>query len=224
MNPGCREKGPNACQVLEADHLEPETKIHHLSDYYWWAYNGGPAEMRAEAPKCQWICRFCHRLEKTGNAANRRGDPALMPAGKSAGTEEEVRQYDAKRHAKISYPKQQHVDAEKLRRGCCLKCEREATPATVFAFDFDHRDPETKLIGKGTLAGESGGVAGLANNNAKAAALDQIKDVLDAEMDKCDLLCANCHHRKTCGYEQEEEEGDEEGDETGYEDEDEDEE
>jgi hypothetical protein len=26
------------------------------------------------------------------------------------------------------------------------------------------------------------------------------KEVLDAEMAKCDLLCHNCHHRKTWGY------------------------
>jgi hypothetical protein len=207
MNPDCREKGTNAWQVLEADHLEPEQKIHMLSDYPWWSCNGGPAAMRAEAAKCQWLCRFCHRLEKTGTQANRCGDPDLLPDGKYNGTEEEVRQYKAKHSAKIRYPKQQHVDAEKLHRGCCLACERKVTPATVVAFDFDHRDPESKLVGKGTLAGEQGGVAGLVNNCVKAAALDQIKDVLDEEMVKCDLLCANCHKRKTFGYEEEEEGG-----------------
>jgi hypothetical protein len=131
-----------------------------------------------------------------------------MPAGKWDGTEEEVRQYKAKHNAKVVYPKQQHVDAEKLRRGGCLTCEREVTPATVVAFDFDHRDPETKRIGKGTLASETGGVAGLVANCAKRAALDQIKDLLDAETDKCDLLCVNCHKRKTFGYEEEDEEED----------------
>jgi len=207
MNPDCREKGTDAWQVLEADHLEPEDKIHRLSDYSWWASNGGPAAMRAEAAKCQWLCRFCHSLEKTGNAANRCGDPALMPDGKQGkhATEEEVRQYKAKHNANIRYPKQQHVDAEKLRRGGCLACEREATPATVFAFDFDHRDPETKLIGKGTLAREGGGVAGLVNNHVKRAALDKTRDLLDDEMAKCNLLCANCHKRKTFGYEEEDE-------------------
>jgi hypothetical protein len=210
MNPDCREKGPSAWQVLEADHLEPEQKIHMLSDYPWWSCNGGPAKMRAEAVKCQWLCRFCHRLEKTGTPANRCGDPDLMSDGKWDGTEEEVRQYHAKRHAKIRYPKQKYVDAEKLRRGGCMPCEREVTPATVVAFDFDHRDPEYKMRGKGTLAGKTGGVGGLVHNCAKAAALDQIRDLLDAEMAKCNLLCANCHKRKTWGYE-EEEEGEGEG-------------
>jgi hypothetical protein len=208
MNPDCREKGPNAWQVLEADHIKPGEKIHMLSDYAWWACNGGPAAMRVEAPKCQWLCRFCHSLEKTGKQANRHGDPDLLPDGKQGkhATEEEVRQYHAKHSANVRYPKQQHVDAEKLRRGGCLACERKVTPANVFAFDFDHRDPESKMKGKGTLAGENGGVAGLVNNHTKAAALDQIKDLLDEEMDKCDLLCANCHKRKTCGYGEEEEE------------------
>jgi hypothetical protein len=207
MNPDCCEKGPNAWQVLEADHLEPDKKIHALSAYGWWSCNGGPAAMRAEAAKCQWLCRFCHRLEKTGAQANRRGDPDLLPAGKWDGTEDEVRQYKAKHSANVRYPKQQHVDAEKLRRGGCLTCDRKVTPATVFAFDFDHRDPETKMKGKGTLAGKGGGVGGLVHNHTKAAALDQIKDLLDEEMAKCDLLCANCHKRKTCGYEEEEEQG-----------------
>tara|TARA_B110000046_G_scaffold185157_1_gene225790 strand:+ start:1441 stop:2625 length:1185 start_codon:yes stop_codon:yes gene_type:complete len=204
-HPACVERGELAKYVLEGDHKDPEGLIdpankwvHALSDYMWWSWNGGVAAMRAEVAKLQWPCRFCHFLEKTGNAANRNGDPAMLPPGKYNGTEEEIKQYDAKRHATKVYPKQQHVDKEKLRRGCCLQCKRTVTKENVFAFHFDHRNELTKM--KGGLAGKSGGVAGLVNNHANAATLDKIEPILDAEMDKCDVLCANCHHRKTYGY------------------------
>ena len=200
MNSECCEKGPDAWQVLEADHRKPEDKTRNLSDYKWWACNDGPAAMRAEASKCQWLCRFCHRLEPTGTQANRCGDPTEMEDGKCSGTDEEKAQYKAKHRAKIRYPKQSFVDTEKLRRGGCLTCPRKVTPATTFAFDFDHRDAATKMSGEDTLAGEQGGVSGLVANNTKRAALDKIKDVLVAEMLLCDLLCANCHKRKTVGY------------------------
>jgi hypothetical protein len=37
-------------------------------------------------------------------------------------------------------------------------------------------------------------VSGLVNNDTKAAALDKVEHLLDAEMEpKCDLLCSNCH-------------------------------
>ena len=64
---------------------------------------------------------------------------------------------------------------------------------------FPHylRDERTKMRGKDTLARKVGGVAGLVENCAKRAALDKIQPILVAEMDKCDLLCLNCHHRKT---------------------------
>ena len=159
---------------------------------------------RAEAAKVQWLCRFCHHLEPTGKQGRRYGDPATLPDGKYDGTEEEKTQYVAKRHAKIRYPKQRYVDAEKLRRGVCLTCQRPVTPANVTAFQFDHRDETTKLIGKDTLAGKRGGVCGLVRNHAKRAALAKIKDVLDHEMTLCDNLCANCHKRKTYDYENEE--------------------
>jgi 5-methylcytosine-specific restriction endonuclease McrA len=199
-NQDCVERGPLAVYVIEADHKNPEEKVHHLSQYSWWARNGGVAAMRLEAEKVRMLCRFCHRLEKTGLAARRSGDPDLMPDGKRSGTEEEVKQYEAKRKAKNTYPKQEYVDTEKLRRAHCLQCERPVTNDTAFAFDFDHRDPETKMIGEDTLAGVQGGVSGLVGNHANAASLAKIKGVLDAEMAKCDLLCSNCHKRKTEGY------------------------
>jgi len=189
-NKDCVERGPLAVYVIEADHKNPKEKVHALSDYPWWACkkHGGVAAMRLEAEKVRMICRFCHTLEETSTAARRSGDPELMPAGKSSGTEEEVKQYNAKHHA------------EKLRRGHCLQCKHPVTAATAFAFDFDHRDPTTKMKGKKTLAGKQGGVSGLVYNNAKRASLPKIKGVLNTEMTLCDLLCCNCHKRKTCGY------------------------
>ena len=72
-------------------------------------------------------------------------------------------------------------------------------------FTFDHRDPSTKMIddpksGKKTLAGKSGGVAGLVQNCAKEAALELIEPVIVNEMDLCRLICRNCDCRHTYGY------------------------
>jgi hypothetical protein len=205
--PGCRENGPDAWEVLQANHLDPTTKVHILGDYTWWAKGEWTveqcvAEMRKEAAKCNFLCGFCHKLDEHSTSGNRNGDPATMPPGKQGKTasKDEIDQYKARHSAKICFPKQQFVDAEKLRRGCCANpaCRRLVTPETCPAFPFDHRDESTKLIGKDTLAGERpGGVGGLVHNKVKAAALDKIRPILAAEMHKCRLLCENCHHRKT---------------------------
>ena len=192
-------------RVLQGDHIDPKglidpanKKVEALSEYKYWPGHGGVPAMRREVPKCQWICGFCHNLEPTSKSSRRCGDPANMPDGKCSGTDEEKKQYEAKRNATIKFPKQQHVDAEKLRLKCCKRCKRAVTPETCVAFQFDHIDEITKMIGKNTLAGEkTGGVAGLVTNCANAAALDNIKPILDAEMAKCQLLCANCHKLKT---------------------------
>tara|TARA_Y100000389_G_scaffold202269_1_gene247090 strand:+ start:2810 stop:4015 length:1206 start_codon:yes stop_codon:yes gene_type:complete len=210
-NPSCVERGPEAWCVLEGDHVHTITeadealrKVEGLSDYIWWSWNGGVAAMRAEKAKgIEWKCRFCHRLEKTGTAANKYEDLERMPDGKKGkdATAEEIAQYGRKHKARIRYPKQQYVDYVKreVRKGCA-KCDRPVIQGQEHAFDFDHRDPSTKIKGSDTLAGTQGGVSGLVHNDVKAAALDKIQDILDEEMDKCDLLCTNCHHRKTWGY------------------------
>ena len=127
-----------------------------------------------------------------------------MPKGKQGknATKEEVKQSKAKHHAVIVYPKQQHVDARKRAVGCCQHCQRSDVKGQEWAFHWDHRDEATKLIGKGTLAGVDGGVGGLVNNHTNAAKLDApgFRVVLDKEIDLCDLLCHNCHHRKTHHY------------------------
>ncbi len=60
----------------------------------------------------------------------------------------------------------------------CVDCG-EADPLVL---EFDHRDPASKIGNIGDIVGRSGW--GLPR--------------LQAEIDKCDVRCANCHRRRTC--------------------------
>jgi len=205
-NPDCPERGPDVWTILTADHgtnpkaKHPKTgKSVQLSDSNAWSSRGGVTAMEAEEKNIEsWPCHVCHALAPTSNSGRRYPDPATMPKGKWDGTELERKQYQARHKAEIVHPKQQYVDAAKRTIGCCAACKRPVLPGTEPAFDFDHRDESTKS--KGGLFGKRGGVAGLVANCAKAAALERVRDLLDAEMAKCQLLCRNCHMRKTWGY------------------------
>jgi hypothetical protein len=63
-----------------------------------------------------------------------------------------------------------------MRRVPCYDCGRRYPP---WAIDFDHRQGETKLAVVTRMIGRSG----LARIFAEAA--------------KCDIVCANCHRRRT---------------------------
>lgn len=68
----------------------------------------------------------------------------------------------------------QLVQAEKMRRGCFC-CGYKEDPC---ALDFDHLNPDQKHAGVGKMMTHS---------------FDKILN----EMNKCQLLCANCHRIKT---------------------------
>ena len=72
-----------------------------------------------------------------------------------------------------------HIMAEKLRRKQCMDCGWVVTLDNTCCFDFDHRDPTAKSFA----------VSSKVN--------DVSKERLDAEMNKCDLVCANCHRLRT---------------------------
>ena len=210
-NPNCVERGEQAWCVLQGDHLntirvqdEAKRKTWALSDYNKWPSLGGVPAMRAEEAKgMQWICGFCHNLEASGTAANRCPNPSTMPDGKWNGTPEEIKAYTAKKKAECKYPKQQYVDARKRAIGRCKHCHRSVVEGQEVCFHFDHRDESTKMRKTKGLCTKNGGVSGMVNCTANSARLDApgFKDLFDAEMDdKCDLLCHNCHHRKTNKY------------------------
>ena len=69
--------------------------------------------------------------------------------------------------------------AQKVLRNSCIDCGLKITAQTTYMFDFDHRDPHLKSF---TIS--------LKLHSRTEFALLQ-------EMDKCDLVCANCHRHRT---------------------------
>ena len=59
----------------------------------------------------------------------------------------------------------------------CMDCKGTFPPV---AMDFDHRDPKDKILGVAQAANQGWGVTRI-----------------QTEIDKCDLVCANCHRIRT---------------------------
>ena len=209
-NKACAERGMASWPVLQADH-GTRPKKHILSHYTWWACHGGvPAMQKEEKQIHQWVCGTCHAVEPTG-AQGKEHDPEKMPDGKPCGDRDELKQYKAKLCAENKFPKYEYVNKRKRFIKTCQYegCTTECVPGNEVGFHWDHRIEGTKrkcrcLNAKGEPKGgchgcddklfrRDGGVGGLANNHAKASALEHTKGLLDAEMDKCDLLCIPCH-------------------------------
>ncbi len=154
---GCRNECPNKLDyfIIEADHVDPATKTHQLSDLVWWSRQPDAVEaFKAELRKCQPLCRPCHALK------TRPQDPARA----------------------LHY-----VDALKIARGACESdrptCKKTpCTAANVTTFEMDHRDPAAKLRALAWL-----------RSNSRATMSANAKALIDAEMQKCDMLCAACH-------------------------------
>lgn len=75
----------------------------------------------------------------------------------------------------------------------CFYPLKNEQPICYAAFDFHHREPDEKVAG----------IALIINTRLKDSIIRRIQLVDDLvyapelieELDKCDLLCANCHHR-----------------------------
>ena len=77
----------------------------------------------------------------------------------------------------------QWMRARKLREGSCYKCPKLVTVDTLRDFAFDHLDPLRKSFDIGLLAPKC-------KTGATVA-------LLDAEADKCKLICRDCHPQRT---------------------------
>lgn len=161
----------------EYDHVQGE-KMHNLSDYMWWVWNGGVDAMKAEAAKCVPRCRNCHSMQSSGNKYKR----------KYATIEEMPTDTNQQRIAKLTRQyideKIAFVDSHKLRLGGCEDCSATVTPESCHVFVFAHRDATTK-------------VKSVAQHCNTHATLKRLQPVLEQEMEKCRLLCSVCHSKET---------------------------
>jgi len=141
-------------KLIEADHLRD--KVHLCGDNRWWACHGGVPALERELEKCQSLCCWHHRLK----------------SDRERGTQRQ----------KCRLERRAIINAEKLRRGKCLRCPRRVTLETCCAFDFDHSDRSTKVISLSQLVYRS------------QAFFDKY---LNSELKACDILCCDCHKKKT---------------------------
>jgi hypothetical protein len=154
----CVVCGENDPQLIEADHLRD--KVHKCSSAMYWSNHGGVPALENELAKCQSLCCWCHRLKSDRERRTTTNVTAVK--------------------------RQAIINAEKLRRGKCLRCPRRVALETCVAFDFDHRDASTKVIDVSQLIKRS------------QAFFDQH---IKSELKACDLLCCNCHKKKTINKE-----------------------
>ena len=151
--------------LIEADHLGKKLKA--CSDMSYWSHSKrGPPALRAELKTCQPLCRFHHKLQ----TQQRNHDNGRI---------------QTKPHV---LRKRAVINAEKYKRGCCLRCDRVLKKGEECAFHFDHRDPNTTFMYQGNTKGPSAFV------NLSDALFDKQWPL---EQAKCDLLCANCHGLKS---------------------------
>jgi L-lysine 2,3-aminomutase len=68
---------------------------------------------------------------------------------------------------------------QKVARVACMDCHKKVERDNTFVFDYDHREPNQKTEAISTMLHS------------------WTTDRLLHEMDKCDLICANCHRVRT---------------------------
>jgi len=114
---------------------------------------------------------------RSANTARAYTKPRCLECDKS----ERSRRYKANPSQYVENNKRNYAKLKAIVQGvktgrACADCGEVFPP---YVLDFDHRDPSTKL--------------------AKVSALvfSGSKELLLAEIEKCDLVCSNCHRKRT---------------------------
>ena len=178
-------------EVAERKYPKEDRKLQAVSSYTEWCSPsmGGVEGMRAEAEKCDPVCRMCHAIDPSSNSSNeRRCNPDNVKREDYA-TDEKFNM--AKRKAKYRMEKRDYVNALKRAVGRCERpdCPRDGPSGGECkadyeqCYDWDHIKEEDKGRCIGDIVNDS-------------RCLATAKPEIDTERAKCRLLCRNCHHTR----------------------------
>lgn len=183
----CQRCGYNRCGgALEFHHRDPAAKDFSLAHVGTTTFE----KIKPELEKCDLLCANCHR-ETHAKVAERIRPPITLPKGATTKRCPSCREnlpldafYDrqTKRGAgsfckhctcrnTIKRQRRRKQYAVDYKGSCCQRCGYDRY---VGSLEFHHRDPAQKDFSV---------------SSAKMKKFELIKD----ELDKCDLLCANCH-------------------------------
>jgi hypothetical protein len=142
-------------------------------------------EMTDEATLEKWRIKAARRYERIkadpvayaryvermrNNARNRRGTTPEHYRGKH--------RIGKNRNRKLQ--NRAFVKQKKLEAGACHDCGLIITENTLYKFEYDHRDPMSKTF-------------------ALSASGTYSKETILKEIEKCDVVCRNCHADRTYG-------------------------
>lgn len=205
----CETCGCDDIELLEFDHKDPSDKTLTIG------CSGSAKKLIKEADKTRFLCVWCHRLRTQKDIEDNfkkskedfeysvdenveQIDPLHSKKCKGEICNGRVRNYNKFYLMKNRYStyckkcsnytgvlKRRHnadiVDNEKMKMGGCQLCDKEITKETLCCFDFDHLDQKTKKYNVADFRRLSG---------------DKNDEILE-EIAKCQLLCCNCHKKKT---------------------------
>jgi len=193
--------------AADAAYPAAERKLEAVSNYKYWAWNGGVPAMRAEAAKCAPLCRMCHRIDPSSTSAPVNAGSRAKAAAKEYATKEKRR--IAVLHAGYKEDKRNFVNKLKCEVGVCERpgCPRDGpsdgqcVEGYEACSDWDHKDPATKGRAISAIVADNRSLA-----TSKPEILQELGLPHDFNVDtdpippvaerRCRLLCCNCHQTR----------------------------
>jgi hypothetical protein len=154
--------------AMDFDHRDPTQKLFDIASGK--SMLKSRASLEAEVAKCDVICANCHR-QRT-HARQQAGEFRIPHPALKARTpmrDRKLREFHERRR--------EHVPLLRAYRSTpCFDCGQRFP---WFVMEFDHRDPEIKRRNVPQMAGS-------------VSLMNLLK-----EIEKCDIVCANCHRVRT---------------------------
>jgi len=158
--------------IFEFDHITPQEKSFKMSE---WVNHHKKTEQDLidEISKCRILCSFHHHLHSQNQQTEKKKNKSDYS--------ETIGVVQNRKRKRENYDKLTELKLDPERFGKCEMCKRGVLPGEISGFDFDHKNPTEKHHGISKLASRG---------------FSWEKTILP-EIDKCRLLCTNCHRLHT---------------------------